>query len=104
MLKDSSCYYVWGNYEKNATAFEVLTGTGFQWMNSPSTVTTYHENSYPAGFDRGKHEYVGRCNIKVDTFVGKHYDGNIFHYGYNGKEMNDCSKPDILLCDKGASG
>ena len=104
MVKDSSCNYVYGGSETNATDFDVLIGTGFQWMNRLRTATTYHKNAYEAGTDYGKPEYVGRCNIQVDTFVGKWFNDNTFRYGYKGKEMNDCQNPDILLCDKGASG
>ena len=103
VVKDSCCYYVY-NGEANATVFEVLTGTGFQWMNRPTSVTTIPTNAFEAGMDSNKPEYVGRCNIRTDTFVGKIWDVTNFHYGYNGEEMKDCLNPDILLCDQGASG
>ena len=106
MVKDSSCYYVYGGIgvsETNATAFDVLTGTGFQWMNRPTSVTTIPTNAYQAGVDGGP-EFVGRCNIHSDIFIGKIYNVQTFRYGYNGKEMNDCQNPDILLYDQDASG
>ena len=104
MLKDSSCYISWGFNVTNATTFDVLTGTGFQWVTNTKKVRTFPKKSYPAGYDWDQAEYVGRCNIKDDTFVGKIINTfDNFYYGYNGKELQDCKHPDILLCDQDPS-
>ena len=82
-------------YITNNESFEVLVAKNVEWVARHGT-DPIPEHALVAGTKPGGNTYVGRCNIRGTQVVGK-IDYK-FYYGFSGREWNDCSNHEVLVC------
>ena len=96
------CVYTINKYIHAVTDFQVLTGTGMDWVIH-SQGADAPPNLLLAAINGTINDYVGRVNNHGSAFIGKWTpkqgtSPDLFLYNYKEKEVSDVTTYDLLVC------